>query len=88
MVLLLATNSWAAVDFDGTDDYVNVGAAVDDGITTAVTLEAWIKPDLEQRGGIISNDIGASKKGYDFFLWDTGTYGRLYLDFGKGVSAG
>lgn len=78
-----------ALSFDGAYDYVDCAAAVDDSITTGVTLEAWIKPAVQQRGGIISNDITYnSKKGYDFFLWDKGTYGRLYVDFGNGSALG
>ena len=77
-----------ALSFDGVNDYVDCGAAVDDSITTGITLEAWIKPAFRQNGGIISNDITySSKKGYDFFLWSAGgSYGRLYIDFGNGSS--
>ena len=78
-----------ALIFDGIDDYVDCGAAVDDSITTGITLEAWIKPAFKQNGGIVSSDItDSSKKGYDFFLWASGTYGRLYIDFGNGSSRG
>jgi len=73
-----------ALSFDG-DDYVDCGLFVDDDITTGITLEAWIKPESKQNGGIVSNDItNSSKEGYDFFLWASGTYGRLYIDFGNG----
>jgi len=75
-----------ALSFDGANDYVNCGAAVDDTIATGVTLQAWIEPAGKQRGGIISNDLTyGSMKGYDFFLWDHDTYGRLYIDFGSGA---
>jgi len=79
-----------ALSFDGVNDYVDCGAAVDDSITTGITLEAWIKPAFKQNGGIISNDITySSKKGYDFFLWIAGSsYGRLYIDFGNGSALG
>jgi hypothetical protein len=78
-----------ALSFDGVDDYVDCAAAVDDSITSGVTLEAWINPAVQQNGGIISNDItSSSKMGYDFFLWNTGTYGRLYIDFGNGSALG
>ena len=75
-----------ALSFDGVNDYVNCGAAVDNSITTGITLEAWIMPALQQSGGIISNDItNSSKKGYDFFLWySNAVYGRLYIDLGNG----
>lgn len=78
-----------ALRFDG-DDYVVCGDAVDNGITSGVTLEAWIEPALKQRGGIISNDLTyGTKIGYDFFLWDAyGTYGALFIDFGNGATLG
>jgi len=79
-----------ALSFDGTDDYVNSGATVDNTIATGATLEAWIKPAGKQNGGIISNDLTYStKKGYDFFLWAPhDPYGRLYIDFGNGSALG
>ena len=79
-----------ALSFDGSGDYVDCGIAVDNTITTGVTLEAWIKPALKQNGGIISNDYTlGNKKGYDFFLWAAhDTYGRLYIDFGSGSAVG
>lgn len=79
-----------ALSFDGTDDYVNSGAAVDNTVATGVTLEAWIRPAGRQNGGIISNDYTlGNRKGYDFFLWAPhDTYGRLYIDFGNGTACG
>lgn len=78
-----------ALSFDGVGDYVACGAAVDDSITTGVTLEAWIKPAVKQNGGIISNDYTlGNEKGYDFFLWAKGSNGRLYIDFGNGSDCG
>jgi len=79
-----------ALSFDGANDYVNCGAAVDNTIATGATLEAWIKPAVQKHGGIISNDLTyGSKKGYDFFLWDAyDPYGRLYIDFGNGTAYG
>ena len=79
-----------ALSFDGVNDYLDCGAAVDNSITTGITLEAWIMPALRQNGGIISNDITySSKKGYDFFLWFAGgSCGCLYIDFGNGSTLG
>ena len=80
----------SSLSLDGAGDYVDCGSAVDSGITTGITLEAWIKPTARQNGGIISSDITySSKKGYDFFLWSAGgSYGRLYIDFGNGSTLG
>jgi len=81
-------NYSTALLFDGVDKYVDFGAAVDSSITTAITLEAWIKysyADRNQKGGIISNDVTyLSKKGYDFFLEN----GNLGIDVGNGTVRG
>lgn len=74
-----------ALSFNGTDQWVDCGATVDDSITTELTLEAWIKDDgnIGNNFFIISNDLTyTTKKGYDFFLWYDG---RLYADVGTGV---
>lgn len=79
-----------ALSFDGANDYVNCGAAVDNTIATGATLEAWIKPAVQKHAGIISNDYTlGNKKGYDFFLWNASDpHGRLYIDFGNGAAVG
>ena len=77
-----------ALSFNGVDEYVDFGAAVDNSITTGITLEAWIKysyADRNRNGGIISNDLTwITKKGYDFFLEG----GKLGIDVGNGGSVG
>jgi hypothetical protein len=76
-----------ALSFDGENDYVDCGAAVDDSITTGITLEAWIKCSYTNTydGGIISNDLTwISKKGYDFFIEN----GKLGIDVGNGTKVG
>jgi len=74
-----------ALLFDGVDDYVEVPGDSDDGITTCLTLTAWINYDIDHRGGIISNDVTyLSNKGFDFFVWD----GKLYIDVGNGIGHG
>jgi len=78
-------NYSTALLFDGVDEYVDFGAAVDNSITTAITLEAWIKYSSTQNDGIISNDLTwISKKGYDFFLEN----GKLGIDVGNGTVVG
>jgi|GEM_PF-1493440 len=74
-----------AISFNGTNQWVDCGPAVDDSITTELTLAAWIKDDgiSDNHLFIISNDYTHGiKKGYDFFLWPDG---RLYADVGTGV---
>ncbi len=78
-------NYGTALLFDGVDEYVDFGAAVDNSITTAITLEAWIRYSSAQNDGIISNDLTwISKKGYDFFLEN----GKLGIDVGNGTVVG
>lgn len=79
-----------ALEFNGVDDYVEITAPSSLAGISDITLQAWIKPDSKQNGGIISNDITySSKKGYDFFLWVAGgIHGRLYIDFGNGNTLG
>jgi len=78
-------NYGTALLFDGVDEYVDFGSAVDNSITTAITLEAWIKYSSTQNDGIISNDLTwISKKGYDFFLEN----GKLGIDVGNGTVVG
>jgi len=74
-----------ALSFDGVNDYVDFGEAVDDSITTGITLEAWIKYSYTKNSGIISNDLTwISKKGYDFFIEN----GKLGIDVGNGTKVG
>ncbi len=74
-----------APSFNGTNQWVDCEAIVDDSINTELTLAAWIKDDGNPNNYlfIISNDYThGTKKGYDFFLWPDG---RLYADVGTGV---
>ena len=48
VVLLLlgfAKTTQAAINFDGTDDYVDAGTGSSLGITSTLTISLWIKPD-------------------------------------------
>ncbi len=58
----------ASLDFDGTDDYVNLGSSSTYKFTTgAFTLAAWIKPTNTSSRSIISND-DHSVTGYSMVL--------------------
>jgi len=37
-------DSWGAYQFDGSDDYINVGTGSELNLTGAMSVEAWIKP--------------------------------------------
>jgi len=53
-----------ALDFDGTDDYVNVGNDTSFNVGNTLTIEAWVKPDnLSGRYGVFStrfNDVSGA----------------------------
>ena len=51
-----------ALNFDGTDDYVDAGSGASLAITEAVTIEAWVKLDSlgVDRGIVATGDINAA----------------------------
>lgn len=69
-----------ALDFDGTDDYVEVLDSANLRITDEITIEAWIKPDTIATGDyytIVSKYIG---QGYYLRIWGD-TSARAYVQF-------
>ncbi|MCP4112914.1 MAG: LamG domain-containing protein [Desulfobacteraceae bacterium] len=50
-----------ALNFDGTDDYVNLGNVLGFGGTASYTFEAWVNPRLVGNGGTI---IGKYRDSY------------------------
>lgn len=58
-----------ALEYDGTDDYVEVSNESAFDFTSAMTLEAWIKPDaLSGTQGIISKNFGNNAHPYQIRL--------------------
>lgn len=54
-----------ALDFDGVNDYVDCGNDASLDITDAITVEAWIKPD------VVSHNNNILEKGNNYWLsWD------------------
>ena len=53
--ILLAQNN--ALDFDGTNDYVNLGSDINSQIGNQITISAWIYPEANAYGdrGFITN---------------------------------
>lgn len=78
-------NSQNALNFDGTNDYVNLGNSSSINITgTALTMEAWIYPTSWKsqvwQGNIISKE-SAVGTGY---MLRAGSGGRLNINIGSG----
>ncbi|MGI9285279.1 MAG: DUF4347 domain-containing protein, partial [Pseudomonadales bacterium] len=60
----LALDDVAALDFDGVDDYVNLGSGVSLSVTNTLTMEAWVRPDaLSANGALIINKEGEYEVG-------------------------
>jgi len=59
----------AALDFDGSNDYVGMGDVIDFERTDTYTLAAWISTTMTAPGAIIAKmNIANSYKGYDMIL--------------------
>jgi len=72
--MVTSTDAWTtgkigqALQFDGTDDYVDCGTGSSLDITDAITLEAWVKAEaFVSDAGIIGKNYGDSV--YPYFLW-------------------
>ena len=64
-----------ALDFDGTDDYVNCGNSARLNITDAITVEAWIKADtwkIPSWEGTIASKDNDDQTGYALRCGDNG----------------
>ena len=55
-----------ALDFDGTDDYVNCGTSSSADITGPITLEAWVRPDVAATQSIVKKN--GANSGYELSL--------------------
>jgi hypothetical protein len=73
----------SALNFDGIDNEVHLGTD-NRGVTTVVTMSAWIKTTGPQTGGIyfIASKLGNSN-GYRMWMNDAG---KIYVDGKKGTS--
>src|SRR5205807_7687659 len=59
-----------AFNFDGTDDYVDVG---DVDLPVAFTIDAWVNPsDLSSSPEVIAKDDGGSSRSYGFEIFFNG----------------
>jgi len=74
-----------ALNFDGTDDYVNCGNGSTLNLTGSLTISAWINPeDFGQSGWGRIVDKGNSSAGYSFFL-DNDTRSIAYVTYGGNI---
>ncbi|MCE8423143.1 MAG: hypothetical protein J5U16_04345, partial [Candidatus Methanoperedens sp.] len=67
-----------ALLFDGVDDYVNVSSALSLNITSALTIEAWVKPMIiASYGGIVAKRLGdgAPNTSYNLYISTAGKIG-------------
>ncbi len=86
LIILLSLNVKAqifgnALQFDGVNDYVDMGNASTFDVGTAVTYEAWIKPDTTQ-GGYIFRKVVAFAEDKQFLYSGNRVYFYLYDVFG------
>lgn len=67
-----------ALEFDGVDDSVNVGALIDEQ-TQALTIAAWIRPDPDEDGRILAASSGTATNDHAYSLQWEGTFARVRL---------
>ncbi len=76
-----------ALEFDGVDDYVDVGGIGDMG--NIFTISAWVKPDTAPQGDsyavIATNGFPGSNRDYKVILQDDGT-GKFRVNIGNGTT--
>ncbi len=70
-----------ALDFDGTNDYVEIADNNSLDLTTNYTIEAWIKPSsFSSMAGIVSKYQSSGANGYFLKLTNTSPYTGLTFD--------
>jgi len=60
-----------ALQFDGKDDYVDAGSSANLDITSAITVEAWVKPNTNT-GQIVSKRNSTVGSSYQFLILSSG----------------
>jgi hypothetical protein len=69
-------------NFDGTDDYINIGTSSTLDLTGDLTIEAWINPDTwgqSNWGRILSRRKDSPSQGYEFMLDNDAAEQRLWF---------
>jgi hypothetical protein len=79
-----AGRSGSAISFDGVNDYVSINNSPLFGITTNITIAAWIRRgNLSDYGAILAKTNGASRWDYELIFSDASGAGetpRFYAD--------
>jgi len=85
-----ASGKWnSSLNFDGSDDYVNMGDPSELDITGAVSLSAWIKPDSVDGAYRIVGDADGANCGYPCGGYSLTTNGsNVYFEFGDSLAGG
>jgi hypothetical protein len=75
------TGPAAALNFDGTDDYINVGNSLTSALngSNRISVEAWVKPDNLNSLGVIAGNYSTSSNGNLQFLLRR--WGSEYYEF-------
>lgn len=80
LILLLTVGQvWADIDFDGTDDSLSCGTADILQENAALTISAWINPDVAHLGAILGRRKGSSPFGGLFFRTNLATSKAISL---------
>lgn len=58
------------LDFDGSDDYVEVAYSSSLVATQTLTYSFWVRPDLNEQAGILGSLNGENGSGYNFITMD------------------
>jgi hypothetical protein len=91
-----ATSGWGngklagGLNFDGSDDYVEVASNSAFGITGDITITAWIKRNTNNDyGGILSKGNGTDRWDYEFYICGDGQCGgNNFIGFYNDVPSG
>ena len=72
-----------ALDFDGVDDYVNIGNNLN--LTSAISIEAWVKTDeLGSRQTILDKGYSSSGEPYYQYHVEVRSGGEVYFALSLG----
>jgi uncharacterized protein (DUF2164 family) len=76
----LQAQAGAALNFDGVNDYVNLGTVISTSLsnTQALTIESWVRPSISTNGNIVSNHFS----GTQFSLRQQGSQFNFFVGFG------
>ena len=68
-----------ALDFDGVDDFVDIGNPSVLQLTGAMAVSVWIRPDNTAAGKLVSKTGGDGNRGYDL-RWGAAADSKVYFE--------